>query len=201
MSAREIEDAAREVTSLRQLAFAQSVLSLAAAAAALVVVAVDTRLAVAFGAGAILETLLQVATTARRRALVASLALTREAYLLPEVRRYGEGLTAVSTRRAFARSIASVLKAAATDDPGLFLADRVVSQAPALAGLARALLESDNVVDPTAMAECKQLLTDGAASPLLNPALAPIELDATLRRIHQGIRPRVWRNSSPRRWT
>jgi hypothetical protein len=192
MNTREINDAAREVIALSRVAFAQSALSLAAAVASLVVVAVDARLAVAFGAGAVLETLLAVVTTARRRALVASLALSREAYLIPEVRRYGEELTAVNTRRAFAGLIASVLKAAATEDPGLYLVDRVVSQAPALAGLARALLEPDNTVDPVAMAACKQLLTDGASSPLLNPALAPTELDAFLRRIHGGIRPRAW---------
>lgn len=191
MSTREVGDAAREVTALRRVAVAQSALGLAAAVAALVVVTVDTRLAVAFGAGAALETLLAATTAARRRALVASLAFSREAYLIPEVRRYGEELIGVSTRRAFARLIASVLKAAATDDPGLYLVDRVASQAPALAGLARALLEPDNTVDPVAMAACKQLLTDGSASPLLNPALAPTELESLLRRIHAGIRPRA----------
>lgn len=193
MKAREIEDAGREVAALRQIAFVQLALSFAAALAASLTVEVDGRLAVAFGAGAGVEALLAVASTARRRALVASLALRREAYLIPEVRRYGEELTAASTRRAFARSIASVLRATAADSPGVYLADRVVLRAPALAGLARVLLEPGNVVDPTAMAACKQLLTDGGTSPLLNPALAPTELDAVLRRIHGGIYPRSGR--------
>lgn len=109
--------------------------------------------------------------------------------MIPEVRRYGEKLTETRARRALARSIAALLRAVATDGAGVYLADRVVSQAPALAGLARALIEPGNLVDPTAMAACEQLLTDGRASPLLNPALAPAELDAVLRRIHGGIHP------------
>ena len=56
-------------------------------------------------------------------------------------------------------------RAAATDRAGLDLTNRVVSQAPALAGLARALIEPANAVDPIAMATCD-------------------ELDAVLRRIH-----------------
>ena len=194
MNTREIEAAAREVVALRHLASAQFALGLAAALTAAVTVAVDARLAAALGAGVALEVLLAAASAARRRALVAALAVSREAYVIPEVRRYGEQLTEIGARRALSRSIAAVLRAAATDGAGVYLADRVVSQAPALAGLARALVEPDNLVDPTAMAACEQLLTDGRMSPLLNPALPPDELDAALRRIHGGIRPRLGRD-------
>jgi hypothetical protein len=194
MNAREIEAAAGEVVALRQIASAQFALGLAAALAAALTVAVDARLAVALGAGAALEVLLAAASAARRRALVADLALSREAYVIPEVRRYGEELTESEARRALARSIAAVLRAVATDGAGVYLADRVVSQAPALAGLARALVEPGNLVDPTAMVACEQLLTDGRASPLMNPALSPTELDAVLRRIHGGIHPPLGRD-------
>lgn len=190
MEARTIEEAAREVRGLRRTALEQVAVGLAAALVAVLTAVVDARLAVAFGAGAAFEAMLAIASTTRRRALVASLALRREAYLIPEVRRYGEKLTTAATRRGFARSIAAVLRAAATDGAGVDLTDRVVSQAPALAGLARALVEPGNLVDPTAMAACEQLLTNGRTSPLLNPALAPTELDAVLRRIHGGIHPR-----------
>lgn len=194
MNAREIDAAAREVVVLRQTACAQFALGLAAALAAALTVAVDARLAAALGAGAALEVLLTATTAARRRALVAELAVSREAYVIPEVRRYGEKLTETGARRALARSIAAVLRAAATDGAGVYLADRVVSQAPALAGLARALIEPGDLVDPTAMAACEQLLTDGRTSPLLNPALAPAELDAVLQYIHGGIHPRPGRD-------
>lgn len=190
MKANEVEAARRELGALRRIALAQLAVGLAAALAAVPTAAVDARLAVALGVSAAFETLLAAASATRRRALVASLALRREAYLIADVRRYGEKLTATATRRAFARSIASVLRAAATDRAGVYLTDRVVSQAPALVGLARALVEPGNRVDPTAMAACQQLLTDGRTSPLLNPALAPTELDAVLRRIHRGIHGR-----------
>lgn len=189
MTAPEIEAAAREVVALRQIASAQIALGLAAALAAALTVAFDTRLAVALGAGAALGVLLAAASATNQRALVADLALSREAYVIPEVRRYGQKLTEVEVRRALARSIAGVLRAVATDGAGVYLADRVVAQAPALAGLARALVEPGNLVDPTAMVACEQLLTDGRASPLMNPALSPTELDAVLRRIHGGIHP------------
>lgn len=193
MNAREIDAAARDVASLRQIASAQIALGLVAGFAAELTFALDARLAAAFGAGAVVEALLAALSAARRRALVADLALHHEAYEIPEVRHYGERLTTAATRRAFARSIAIVLRSAATDGPGVYLADRVVSQAPALAGLARALVEPENVVEPTAMAACEQLLTDGRASPLLNPALGPSELEAAVRRIHGGIHPRPGR--------
>lgn len=190
MKAEEIEAAAREVAAERRLAFAQLALGLAAALAAVLTVAVDARLGAAFGAGAALEVLLAAASAGRRRVLVASLALRREAYLIPEVRRYGEKLTAAAARRTFALAIAAVLRAASTGRAEPDVAERVAAQAPALAGLARALVEPGNVVEATAMAACRQLLTDGRASPLLNPALAPTELEAVLRRIHGGIHSR-----------
>ena len=149
----------------------------------------NTRLVVALGVSAAFETQPAAASATRRRAFVASLALRCEAYLIAEVRRYGEKLTAAATRRAFARSIVSVLRAA-TERAGVDLTGRVVSEAPALVGLARALVEPGNRVDPTAMAACKQLLTDGRTSALLNPALEPTELEAVLRRIHDGIHRR-----------
>ena len=82
-----------------------------------------------------------------------------------------------------------MLRDASDSRPGVELVERVTWQAPALAALARALLEPENAVEPTAMAACAQLLTDGRASPLLNPALPRTELERVLRRIHAGISP------------
>ena len=148
------------------------------------------RLAIAFGAGAVFEAILALMSSTQRRAIVASLAVDREAYLLPEVRRHGAVLATMKSRRALARSIASMLRDASGSRVGVELVDRVTWQAPALAALAHALIEPENVVEPTAMAACVQLLTDGLLSPLLNPALPRAELERALRSIHAGISPR-----------
>lgn len=189
MDARFVDQAARELASLRRLGLQQAALALGAGFAAVPAAFLDAGLAVALGAGALFEALFALTASARRRACVASLAVHREAYHLPEVRRYGAALATMKTRRALARSIAAMLRGASDSRLGVDLVDRVTWQAPALAALAHALIESESDVEPTAVAACVQLLTDGRASPLLNPALPRTELEHTLRRIHAGISP------------
>lgn len=190
MDARTVSQAAEELASLRRLARERLAVAVGAALVAGPAAQLDVSLTVAFGAGAVFESVLALMSTAERRALVASLALDRGAYLLPEVRRHGTALVTMESRRRQARSIASMLRGASGSRVGVELVDRVTWQAPALAALAHALLEPENVVEPTAMAACVQLLTDGRASPLLNPALPRTELERVLCRIHAGISPR-----------
>lgn len=190
MDARALSQAAAELASLRRLALERLAVALGAVLVVGPATFVSPSLAVALGVGAVFETALALGSSARHRATVASLAVRREAYLIPEVRRYGAALATMKSRRTLARSIASLLRDASGPRVGVELVKRVAWQAPALAALARALIEADNVVEPTAMAACVQLLTDGRASPLLNPALPRTELDRALRRIHAGISPR-----------
>ncbi|GIU94212.1 MAG: hypothetical protein KatS3mg012_0669 [Gaiellaceae bacterium] len=190
MDARTVSQAASELASLRRLTLQQALVALGAALAAGPAALLGTSLALALGAGAAFEAILALATSGRRRAIIASLAVCREAYLLPDVQRHGAALTTMKSRRALARSIAAILRGASGSRLGVDLVDRVTWQAPALAALAHALAEPENVVEPTAMAACMQLLTDGRASPLLNPALPRTELERVLRRIHAGISPR-----------
>ena len=187
MDARTVSQAAGELASLRRLALQRLAVALGASLVAGPAALLDVRLAVAFGAGALFEAILALTSSAQRRALIASLAVDRDAYLLPEVRRHGAALATMKSRRALARSIASMLRAASGSRVGVELVDRVTWQAPALAALAHALIEPENVVEPTAMAACVQLLTDGRMSPLLNPGLPRDELEGALRRIHAGI--------------
>jgi hypothetical protein len=189
MDAETVTRAAGELASLRRLARQQSAVAVAAALVAGPSVLLDPSLAFAFAVGASFEAILTFTTRLRRGTVVASLAVHREAYLLPDVRRYGTALATMKSRRSLARTIASMLRDASGSRSGVELVERVIWQAPALAALARALLEPENVVEPTAMADCAQLLTDGRASPLLNPALPRTELDRVLRRIHAGISP------------
>lgn len=190
MDARTVSQAAGELASLRRLTHQQVAVALGAALAAGPAALLDVSLAVAFGAGTAFEAVLALTTSARRRAIIASLAVYRDAYLLPEIRCYGTALATMKSRRALARSIASMLSGASGSRPGVELVDRVTWQAPALAALAHALIEPENVVEPTAMAACVQLLEDGRASPLLNPALPRTELERVLRHIQAGISPR-----------
>ncbi len=190
MDARTVSQAAGELASLRRLALQRLAVALGALLVAGPAALLNMRLAVAFGAGAAFEAILALMSSAQRRAIVASLALHREAYLLPEVRRHGAALATMKSRRALAGSIGSMLRGASGSRVGVELVDRVTWQAPALAALAKALIEPANAVEPTAMAACAQLLTDGRTSPLLNPALPRGELDGMLRRIHAGISPR-----------
>lgn len=184
-----VNRAATELASLRRLTLQQAAVALGAAFVAGPALLVDASLAVAFGAGAVFEAILALTTSVRRRAIIASLAVHHEAYLLPEVQRHGAALVTMKSRREVASSIASVLRGASGSQLGVELVDRVVWQAPALAALGHALIEPGNIVEPTAMAACVQLLTDGRASPLLNPALPRTELERVLRGIHAGISP------------
>ena len=190
MNAGTVSQAARELASLRRLTLQQAAVALGAALVVGPAALLDPSLAVALGAGAVFEAMLAVMTSARRRTIIASLAVHREAYLLAEVRCYGAALATMKSRRALARSIASLLRGASGSRPGAELVDRVTWQAPALAALAHALIERENDVEPTAVAACVQLLTDGRASPLLNPALPRTELERVLGGIHAGISPR-----------
>lgn len=187
MDTRTVSQAARELASLRRLMLQRAAVALAALLMAGPAVIVDARLALAFAAGAVFEALLALTTSARRGAIIASLAVHREAYLLPEVRRHGAALATMKRRRALARLITSMLRGASGSHPGVVLVDRVTWQAPALAAVAHALIDPENVVEPTAIAACVQLLTDGRASPLLNPALPRTELERVVRQIHAGI--------------
>ena len=179
--------AGQELDSLRRVAFERLAVALGVALVAGLTARFNVGLAVAFGAGAVFEAILAIMSATQRRMLIASLALHSEAYFLPEVRRYGITLATMESRRALAHSIAALLRDASRSRGGVVLIDRVTWQAPALAALARALIEPGNVVEPTAVAACVQLLTDGRMSPLLNPALPRAELDDTLRHIHAGI--------------
>jgi hypothetical protein len=185
----DLGQAAEELDSLRRLALQRLAVALGAVLMAAPAALLDVRLAVAFGAGAVFEAFLALTSSAQRRAILASLAVHGEAYLLPEVQRYGIKLSRMESRRALARSIVALLRTTSESRVGVALVDRVAWQAPALAALAQALIEPRNAVQPTAIAACSLLLTDGRMSPLLNPSLPRAELDAMLCRIHAGIAP------------
>lgn len=125
--------------------------------------------------------------TVRRRELIALLALNEQAYTVPEVRRYGNGLVVPSGRRRAAAALERVLRNAGS--PGsYYLADRVHACRHEIRSLAEALRAPEARVEPTSVAMCWQLLRSGVESPLYNWHLPAEDLRVAVRRIQAGIR-------------
>ena len=188
VTARALEGAARRLRDRRRwgveaIALA-GICGLLAAAAAVVSV---QRLALALAAGAAVEALLGVIALAGRRELISELAVEPEAYVIPDVSRYGNRLAAQKERERLARSIRGLLTTPRSCSP-LFLVDRVATNARELDALASDLLSPANRVHPISALICLRLLTRGTESPLYNPRLPAEDLGSLLRRIRAGIR-------------
>lgn len=186
MDARRIEHAADELERKRRRAAHAG--ALAGLALVLVAAAIPLagRLAVALVAGAGAEALVVAAAIHGRRELIARLVLEREAYVLPEVRRYGSRLVRLSQRQRLAAWLREVVADARL--PGsLYLPERVARHARDLDSLARELASPAARVQPTSAVACLQLLTRAVESPLYNARLPADELALALRSIRAGI--------------
>lgn len=184
-----LEAAASELHVLRQIQVQRALAASVVAVLAALVAAVDVRLSVALAAGALAEGVLALVARSNRRDVLFRLASHPRAYVLPEVARLGASLTTPRRRSALARMIVGVLR----DTGGKhspYLIDRVAARAPVLVAVAASLADERMVVEPAAMACLQRLLVDGAASPLLNPSLPSIEVDAVVAFVLSGIRPR-----------
>ena len=162
---------------------------MAAAAAGLAASAlpVSDALAIAFVCGAAVALVLAIVDTLRRRDLIFHLALNEQAYAVPEVRRYGNGLVVPSGRLRAAEALERVLRNAGS--PGsYYLARRVHACRREIRELAEALRAPDSHVEPTSLAMCWQLLRSGVDSPLYNWHLPAEDLRMTVRRIRSGVR-------------
>jgi hypothetical protein len=181
-----LDQADRRLRLWRREEIDDALLALFAGACAGLVARFEVRLALALAIGAGLALALAAMAAARRRGLVASLALDRDAYVLEDVRHLGERLTTHPARERFARTFAS-LAADPERSPPCFSRSRVRAFAPELGLVADELRDPEMQVEPTSAAECRRLLTDGVVSPLLNPDVPVVDLRATLIRIEHGI--------------
>ncbi len=155
-----------------------------AAAASLV----SATFAIALGAGAAVEALLALVSLYGRRELIARLALEPDAYVLPEVDRYGNRLVGLHERQRLAKWLHEVISDARL--PGSFyLPERVVRHADELDSLARELASPEAQVQPASAVACLRLLTHAPESPLYNGGLPADDLTLALRAIRAGIRP------------
>jgi hypothetical protein len=186
MTDRELQEAGSAVARARRRALEASALAAATAALAVVASFLWPSLILPLAAGAGIEAFLVLVALVRRRERIAALALAPEAYVLPEVERYGCRLTQPRQRRRLAESI-SRLVAEAHLPGNLFLADRVTKVARELEAIARALLQPTARIEPATVVACHRLLTRAVESPLYNPRLSTDELETALARIRTGL--------------
>ena len=189
MNARATERATLVLRRKRRRTVESAALAAASAALALVAALFSLALAAALGIGAAFELGLAVLAFLGRRELIGRLALQPDAYVLPEVKRYGCRLVRPRERERLARGIMSALDEAQSSQPhSLLLPERLVTYASELEALARELLSPAAHVQPTSAVACLRLLTRGVESPLYNPNLPPEDLGSILYRIRAGIR-------------
>jgi hypothetical protein len=189
MTAREVDRAASRLEQIRDQRRARLLVAAAAAGLAASALPVSDALAIALVCGAAFLLVLAIVDTLRRRDLIFHLALNEQAYTVPEVRRYGNGLVMPSGRRRAAAALERVLRNAGS--PGsYYLAGRVHACRGDIRELVEALRAPGARVEPTSLAMCWQLLCSGVDSPLYNWHLPAEDLRMTVRRIHAGIRHR-----------
>jgi DNA-binding PucR family transcriptional regulator len=155
-------------------------------ALAIVTAPFTLTLALALLVGAVAAGLIAIANKLSRQETVARLALDPDAYILTDVRHYGEHLVSPAERQKLAEwlhEIASDTRASAS----LYLDDRVLRHAGLLESLARELSAPGAHVRPSSAAACRHLLTH-AESALYNPAVSPEALPLTIERIRRGIK-------------
>jgi hypothetical protein len=121
----------------------------------------------------------------RRSELVERLAGERDAYAIPEVLAWASREATIERRQTLAASLRNTLKR-----PGLLYEARVLAAADEIAALASELDDEELELDPACAVACTRLLSDVAASPLLNSALPPEDLRSRVVQIRSGFTAR-----------
>lgn len=184
MVERDLERAAKELAARRRRTREAIVLAGIALTLAGLLGPVSRPVGIAFLAGSGVEACVAAVAALGRRELISRLALEPQAYVLPEVERYGA--TVASQRERLAAWLVEILVDAA--HPGtIYLPDRVARHAGELRSLARELAAPDAAVRPPSAVACRRLLTHAVESPLYNPRLPADDLALALNRIRAGI--------------
>lgn len=186
MDARAIEQASRELELRRLDELANAALALVAAALAALSALFESQVALVLAIGAVFAAVLAVVAAVRRHWLIECLALDPDAYGIAAVRRYGCRLTSPRARKRLSRSLRTLVADPWRCGPCI-RPTRVEPFAADLLELAHELEDTGIEVEPVSAAGCLRLLSDGAESPLLNPALPIEDLWAALLRIRGGI--------------
>lgn len=188
MYARAVDDAA---TRLRDLSHEEwGAFALAAVTFGLALAATQVRpaLALPLFIGGLATLALGIRALWRRWDLIDRLAGERDAYVITEIRDYALRETTTERRRSLAAYIRSALSESTRMDDA-----RVLLSATELEALARELEDEDEelVFDPASAVACVRLLSDVAASPLLNAGLPAELLRSRVSQIRSGFAPRL----------
>jgi hypothetical protein len=152
-------------------------------AAATAPFALSFALALIVGAG--VAGIIAIANVLSRRDAIARLALESNAYVLTDVRQYGDQLASLAERQKLAAWLYEIVSDIRSSS-NLYTDDRVLRHAGLLESLAHDLSAPEARVRPSSAAACRHLLTH-AASPLYNPQTAPNALPMTIEGIRRGI--------------
>jgi hypothetical protein len=186
MTAHEVDKAGEQLETMRDRRNARLKLGIAVAGLGGATFLYSGAMALSLLAGMACALVLVAVDTLRSRELLAGLALNRQAYTLPEVRRYGRKLTMASGRARLATALERVLTNAGT--PGCYyLSDRVEKFRADIDAVVVALRTPGALVEPVSVARCWRLLTRAAESPLYNGRIPEDDLGFEVKRIRAGI--------------
>lgn len=177
MNARQLDEAATRLHDLRAQSAGDFVLAAVATGLALTATQLRPVLAMPFLLGAIGVGFLGVQAYVRRVFLVEELADDRDAYSIPDVRRFGERVKTPAHRRQLAQSIRL-----ATSDSSYEEAARLASVRVELDQLVALLEDEQRPLEPHSLVTLEHWLNDPGGS-FRNPSVAAVELRSRLRRL------------------
>jgi hypothetical protein len=185
MYARAVDDAATRIRDLRHEEWED--LGLAGIALGLAIAATEARpaLALPLFVGGLVAWALGIRALWRRWDLVDRLAGERDAYVIPEVRKYALRETSMERRRGLAAYVRRALQ-----ESSLAHEARVTAVADELEALASELEDEELALDPACAVACARLLSDVAESPLLNRDVPAGVLRLRVCQIRSGFAPR-----------
>jgi hypothetical protein len=180
-----IDGSRRELHELRVAEWADFGLAGVAMALSIAATEVAPAFSLPFFLGGVAVLVMAVRTVYRRWDLCESLLLDPDAYDIAEIQARAEQLASLAERRRLAHSIRALLS-----NPVPARRKSVELVAAELSELAVELDDEELVLEPICAVRCRRLLTDGAVSALLNPALPADGLRIAVARIRAGFQPR-----------
>ena len=177
MNARQLDEATTRLHDLRARTVGDLVLAVVATGLALTATQFRPVLAIPFLLGAVGVGFLGMQAHARRVFLVEELADDRDAYGIPEVRRFGERATTPTHRRRLAQSI----RLAMTDSPSE-VAARPHSVRVELDQLAAVLEDEERSFEPYSLVTLEHWLNDPGGS-FRDPRVPAVEVRSRLRHL------------------
>jgi hypothetical protein len=160
--------------------------SVAVWAVAAIALSFANGLAIALGVGALALLIAALAVRDSHRQMIVRLAIHGDAYVIPEVARYGARVAAPARLATLSDWLQEAV-ASCGDRNTWYAEDRVLAYRQEIVTLATELGAPDASVSPVSAVECQQLLTHSVRSPLYNYELPPENLRAAIYRIRAGI--------------